>query len=205
MGRKWVDAWSADTLDRDDEMLVDQIKSRILPRRGILVGSDQILVTLGAQQGLYLIASLLVDANTKIAIEEPGYPDTRNIFRLRTDNIASIDVDANGLVLDDRLNNIDMVYTTPSHQFPTTVTMVHKRRVALLKQAQEQNFIVVEDDYELESNYLETPLPALKSLDNDGRVIYLGSFSKTLFPGLKVRISGRASLTYQRIQWRYDD
>ncbi len=186
VGKRWLDAWSADTLDNDDEMLVEQIRTRILPRRGILVGEDQILVTMGAQMGLYLLASLLVDQFTRVVIEEPGYPDVRNIFHLRTNNIQALGVDELGLPVDGTLNDCDIVYTTPSHQFPTTVTMPLERRRALLEVAGARDFLVVEDDYELETNYYGKPVPALKSLDQDGRVIYIGSFSKTLFPGLRL-------------------
>lgn len=186
VGKKWLDAWSADTPENDDEMLVDQIRTRILPRRGILVAEDQILVTMGAQMALYLLASLLVNATTRLAIEEPGYPDVRNIFRLRTQNILSIPVDQMGLPVDERLQDADIVYTTPSHQFPTTVTMPLQRRRDLLDVARQNNTLIIEDDYELETNYQGKPVPALKSLDRDGRVIYVGSFSKTLFPGLRL-------------------
>lgn len=186
MGKKWLDEWSQDTLDNDDPMLVDQIRTRILPRRGILVGEDQILVTLGAQQALYMLASLLVGPDKKIVMEEPGYPDARNIFALRTSRITPVSVDKSGLPVDKALDGADIVYTTPSHQLPTTVTMPDARRRELLKKASEQDFIIVEDDYELESNYVGKPLPALKSLDQEGRVVYVGSFSKTLFPGLRL-------------------
>ena len=186
MGKKWLDAWSQDTLDTDDPMLVEQIRTRILPRRGILAGEDQILVTLGAQQALYTIASLLVGAETNVVVEEPGYPDARNIFALRTNHLHPVQVDHEGLPVSDALNGADLIYTTPSHQLPTTVTMPHGRRLQLLEKAREQDFVIVEDDYELETNYVGKPVPALKSLDKEGRVIYVGSFSKTLFPGLRL-------------------
>lgn len=186
MGKKWLDEWSQDTQDNDDPMLVEQIRTRILPRRGILAGENQILVTLGAQQALYTLASLLVGENTRVVVEDPGYPDARNIFALRTQNIVPVSVDWEGLPITDELNGADLVYSTPSHQLPTTVTMPTERRRALLKKAEEQDFLIIEDDYELETNYMGKPLPALKSLDKDGRVIYVGSFSKTLFPGLRL-------------------
>jgi len=165
---------------------VDQIRTRILPRRGILAGESQILVTLGAQQALYMIASLLVGDKTRVVLEEPGYADARNIFALKSSAIRSIPVDQGGLPVDDRLVGTDILYTTPSHQLPTTVTMPTERRRELLDIANKENFLIVEDDYELESNYVGKPLPALKSLDQEGRVIYVGSFSKTLFPGLRL-------------------
>ena len=186
MGKKWLDEWSQDTQDNDDPMLVDQIRTRILPRRGILAGEDQILVTLGAQHALYMIASLLVDHSTKVVVEEPGYPDARNIFALRTNGVVPVMVDGEGLQLTSELNDADLVYTTPSHQFPTTVTMSDTRRRGLLEKAHAENFLIIEDDYELETNYVGKPLPALKSFDHDGRVVYMGSFSKTLFPGLRL-------------------
>ena len=78
------------------------------------------------------------------------------------------------------------MFATPSHQYPTTVTMPLERRMALLKKAREKDFLIIEDDYEFETNYVNEPCPALKSLDDDGRVIYVGSLSKTLFPGLRL-------------------
>ncbi len=186
LGKKWLDAWSADNVDKDDEMLVEQIRTHILPRRGILVGADQILVTMGAQMALYLLASLLVDHSSRLAMEEPGYSDVRNIFGLRTDKITPVPVDNHGLPADDRLVGADIVYTTPSHQFPTTVTMPLQRRKELLESAEANDFVIIEDDYELETCYQGNPVPALKSMDRFGRVVYVGSFSKTLFPGLRL-------------------
>lgn len=186
LGKQWLDAWTSDFRDQDDPMLIDQIRTRILPRRGILASSDEILVTLGAQNALYLLASLLVMRETVVAIEEPGYPDVRNIFRLRTNRVMSIPVDEEGLVVDDQLSLADIVFTTPSHQFPTTVTMSRQRRAELLALATKHDLVVIEDDYEFETNYVSDPCAALKSQDRDGRVIYVGSLSKTLFPGLRM-------------------
>ncbi len=186
LGKQWLDAWTSDFRDRDDPMLIEQIRTRLLPRRGILAEEDEILVTLGAQNGLYLLASLLVTPESVIAIEEPGYPDVRNIFRLRTDRVMPLAVDDCGLPVDERIARADIVFTTPSHHFPTTVTMSRERRRALLERAGRDDFVVIEDDYEFETNYVSEPCPALKSLDNEDRVIYVGSLSKTLFPGLRM-------------------
>ena len=186
LGKKWLGAWTNDTWAHDDPLLVEQIRRRILPRRGIMASDEQVLVTLGAQNALYLLASLLVDASTRVAVEEPGFPDIRNIFRLRTSHVSLVPVDPHGLTLSEGLNEAEVVFVTPSHQFPTTVTMPLERRLALLKLAAERNFVIIEDDYEFETNYVNEPCPALKSLDDDGRVIYVGSLSKTLFPGLRL-------------------
>ena len=186
LGRKWLDAWTSDVREDDDPSLVEQVRTRILPRRGIMANEDEILITLGAQNALYLIASLLVNEETRVGMEDPGYPDVRNIFALRTKRLNPLPVDEHGLRIDRRMNDCNVVFTTPSHQFPTTVTMPIERRVRLLETAARQDFIVIEDDYEFETNYLSEPSPALKSLDRNGRVLYVGSLSKTLFPGLRL-------------------
>jgi GntR family transcriptional regulator / MocR family aminotransferase len=186
LGKKWLGAWTNDAWAADDPLLVEQIRRRILPRRGIMASDDEILVTMGAQNGLYLLTELLVTQKTRIVMEDPGYPDMRNIFQLRSDQVSLVPVDDHGLTLGPQLNDANIVFTTPSHQFPTTVTMPLERRMALLKKARENDFIVIEDDFEFETNYVNEACPALKSLDDDGRVIYVGSFSKTLFPGLRL-------------------
>jgi GntR family transcriptional regulator/MocR family aminotransferase len=186
LGKKWVGAWTNDTWAYDDPLLVEQIRRRLLPRRGILASDDEILITLGAQNALYLLASLLVDDKSHVATEEPGFPDIRNMFLLRTKNIMLIPVDEHGLTITDALAKTSLLFVTPSHQFPTTATMPLDRRMELLKLANRYNFIIIEDDYEFETNYVNEPCPALKSLDDSGRVAYVGSLSKTLFPGLRL-------------------
>ena len=186
LGKKWLGSWTNDTWANDDPLLVEQIRRRILPRRGIMANDDEILVTLGAQNALYLLTTLLVAPETRVGMEEPGYPDVRNIFSLRTPNVSLLPVDEKGLVPSEEFNACDLVFTTPSHQFPTTVTMPLERRMDLLKRAAAHDVVIIEDDYEFETNYVNEPCPALKSLDDDGRVIYVGSLSKTLFPGLRL-------------------
>ncbi len=151
-----------------------------------MASDDEILITLGAQNALYLLVSLLVGEKSRVATEEPGFPDIRNMFKLKTGNIALIPVDEHGLILGDALSRINLLFVTPSHQFPTTATMPLERRMDLLKLANKHDFIVIEDDYEFETNYVNEPCPALKSLDDGGHVIYVGSLSKTLFPGLRL-------------------
>ncbi|KAG1694726.1 HTH-type transcriptional regulator TauR [Nymphon striatum] len=178
--------WASDHIDQDNPELINQIHNKLLPRRGIFVDRDEILVTLGAQNAIYLAAQLLLDKDKTIGIENPGYVDARNTFLTQTDKIACLDVDEDGLVIDKKLDACDCVYVTPSHQYPTTVTMPKDRRNQLLKKANDKNFIIIEDDYEAELTYNKKPLAALKSQDTEGRVIYVGSISKTLAPGIRL-------------------
>lgn len=175
-----------DRYNNDDKLLVEQIQARVLSRRGVWATPDQILVTMGAQQALYILSELLVDQHTQVGVEDPGYVDARNIFALNTDRIVPLNIDETGLIPGQVVNDCDIVYVTPSHQFPTTVTMNLQRRGQLLNDAQQHDFLLIEDDYESEINYVGEPTPALKSLDKDHRVIYVGSLSKTLAPGLRL-------------------
>ena len=186
MGKRWIDAWTEDRFGADDPLLVEEIARRILPLRGITAEPDEIIVTLGAQNALYLIAAMLVGRETVVALEDPGYPDMRNICALRSDNLRTLPVGPEGMDFEGRLEGVDLVFCTPSHQFPTTVTMPVERRRALLAEARVRDQVIIEDDYEFETNYTGTPRPALKSLDEDGRVIYVGSLSKSLMPGLRL-------------------
>jgi len=175
-----------DHIDTDDSLLIEQIQARILPRRGVWASRDEILITMGAQQALYILADLLINKNSRIGIENPGYTDARNIFLLKSPDVLPLAIDANGVVPGDDVNSCEFIYVTPSHQSPTTVTMPIERRQQLLKDAEEHDFLIIEDDYESEINFVSEPTPALKSLDASHRVIYVGSLSKTLAPGLRL-------------------
>jgi GntR family transcriptional regulator/MocR family aminotransferase len=181
-----VRRWAPDHIDRDDDALVDQIHRRLLPARGIWADRDEILVTNGAQQATFLLSMLLVGPTTHVGIEDPGYPDARNTFALRTARVQALPVDADGLVLGRAVSRCDYVYVTPSHQCPTTVTMPLERRQELLAMAGRDDFVLIEDDHESELNFSGQPTPALKSLDTAQRVIYVGSLSKTLAHGLRL-------------------
>ncbi len=178
--------WAPDQIARDDDALVQQIRTRVLPRRGVWAAADELIVTVGAQHALYMVADLLMREGTRVAFEDPGYPDARNIFASRTSQLAPIAVDGDGLPVDNRLRGFDYVYVTPSHQCPTGVTMPLARREALLAMAREADLIVIEDDYESENRAVGASIPALKSMDRNDRVIYIGSLSKSLAPGLRV-------------------
>jgi GntR family transcriptional regulator/MocR family aminotransferase len=186
LGRMAINAWTADSFYADDPLLLEQLRTRVLPRRGVRASEDEILITVGAQNALYLLAALLVGAANLVGFENPGYVDARNILRLHTPRVLPIPVDDGGMALDDRFGRCDYVYVTPSHQFPTTVTMPLERRNELLERAYARDVVVIEDDYENEINYRGDPTPALKSIDGGGRVIYVSSLSKILAPGLRL-------------------
>lgn len=181
-----VKDWSKDRFTDDDPLLIEQIRTRLLPRRGVRVAPDEILVTVGAQHALYLLASLLFDSKTTFGIEDPGYTDARNIAGLFAGKRLPLKVDEQGLIPGPELAECDYVYVTPSHQFPTTVTMSLERRHTLLERAQADDFVMIEDDYESELSHQGSPQPALKSMDRSGRVVFISSLSKTLAPGLRL-------------------
>jgi GntR family transcriptional regulator/MocR family aminotransferase len=177
--------WSSDMIDGDDAMLIEQLQSRVLPQRGIFAAPDEIMITVGAQHALYLVAELLVANSSVVGIEEPGYPDARNIFALRGARLRPLPV-RNGAVNVGDLSGCDLVYLTPSHQCPTALTMNVSDRLALLTMAEQHDMLIIEDDYESELQFAGQPVPALKSLDRADRVVYFGSLSKTLAPGLRI-------------------
>lgn len=181
-----VRGWAGDLIDGDDALLIEQIQTRLLARRGVFASADEILVTVGAQQALFLLATLLVGPATTVGVEDPGYPDARNIMAARTPSVVALPLDASGLALSPGLDACDYVVLTPSHQCPTNTTMPLGRREALLAWAQARDRVLIEDDYELEIGLEGRAQPALKSLDRSGRVVYVGSLSKTLAPGIRM-------------------
>ncbi len=181
-----VKDWAGDRVGRDDELLIAQIRQHLLPRRGLFAQPEQIMITVGAQQALYMIARLFLDASKTIGLEEPGYVDIRNIAELSKAKTLALPVDDEGVIVSDAINRCDYVYVTPSHQSPTTVTLPLARRTQLLDIASKEDVVIIEDDYESEMAFLSAPTPALKSMDKNERVIYVGSLSKTLAPGLRI-------------------
>lgn len=175
-----------DSLTQDDPVLVDYICRNTLPRRGIRARPEEVLITLGAQNALWIAVHLLALPARKGVVEDPGFPDFSECLRLHGMPVHFVTTDACGLNPDDLPPDTGLVLVTPSHSIPSGITMTMERRRALLAAADTRDFIVIEDDYETEMSFLEPPSPSLKSLDASGRVIYVGSFSKSLFPGLRI-------------------
>lgn len=186
LGQRDFAALTSDYYDRDDPQLIEFIQRNTLPRRGIAANADQILITMGAQNALWLAAQVLLTQRRTAAFEDPCYPALREILTQSRCHMAPVRVDHKGLPPDAIPPETDVIFTTPSHQCPTTATMPMDRRNALLERARALDALIIEDDYEFEMSFLEPPSPALKSMDEDGRVIYVGSFSKSLFPGLRL-------------------
>lgn len=170
----------------DDPLLVNYILSRMLPRRGITASPNQVLITVGAQNAIWLAIELLTRSPLKAVCENPGYPDTVQSLKWCGAEVTTVDVDQHGLPPNDIPIGTQAVFVTPSHHAPTGATMSRSRRAHLLEQAQARDFVIVEDDYEFEMSFIEPPSPALKAIDKDQRVLYAGSFSKALFPGLRL-------------------
>ncbi|WP_419906250.1 PLP-dependent aminotransferase family protein [Hoeflea sp.] len=186
MNRKDLKVWSADNHYSDSIELLEQVCTRILPRRGVFETAESVLVTLGSQNGLYIASQLLGGRDRAATMEDPGYPDARKILAGSFGEVRFQPVDDEGLIVDERLRGTTLVFVTPNRQFPTTVTMSERRRKELITVAEAYDFFIVEDDYECDVDYRYfTPFP-LRSSDAKDRVIYLGSLSKGLSPGLRL-------------------
>ncbi|MFC5087609.1 MocR-like pyridoxine biosynthesis transcription factor PdxR [Microvirga arabica] len=186
LGRTDFEFMAGDFASADDLQLVSYICSRTLPRRGIEAGQDEVLVTVGAQNAIWIAIQLLLKGGSHAVCENPCHPDIYAALKLSGAKVTTIDVDEAGLPPEGLPDNVDVVVATPSHHSPTGVRMPMQRRQRLLELAEQRDFIIIEDDYEFEMNFLAPPSPALRSLDRRGRVLYVGSFSKSLFPGLRL-------------------
>jgi GntR family transcriptional regulator/MocR family aminotransferase len=156
--------------------------------RSVKVEVEQVMITAGTQQSLDLCAQLLADAGDTAWVEDPCYWGARRAFQARELKLHPITVDADGMALEaaDLATRPRLIYVTPSHQYPTGAVMSLARRRALLDVAVRKNAWILEDDYDSEFRYTGRPLAALQGLDNDDRVLYMGTFSKVLYPGIKV-------------------
>jgi GntR family transcriptional regulator/MocR family aminotransferase len=168
--------------------LREAIADHVQTARGTRFSADQVLIVAGAQQGLELISRVLLDPGDRVWMEEPGYPGARSALLGAGARIIPVPVDAEGLAVRTarRAGEARLAYVTPSHQYPLGVPMSLPRRLALLRWASRAGAWVIEDDYDSEFRYGARPIPCLHGLDVDGRVIYVGSFSKTLFPALRL-------------------
>lgn len=166
--------------------LRDAVSRHIGFSRGVNCRPDDLVITSGAQQALDLIARVLVEPGCVVAMEEPGYPLARMLLEAQGADVVPVSVDAEGLCVDRIPEGTRLVYTTPTHQFPLGMPMSMERRHALLERARELGAIVVEDDYDSEFRYEAQALEPLQTLDRWGLVAYIGTFSKSLSPELRL-------------------
>lgn len=186
LGRKTMPVWASDSVESDSPQLIRQLRQRLLNIRGIYAEEDEILITLGSQNALYILGSIFAHTGKPIALEDPGFFGARNAFRMAGSELVGVPIDSDGLIPSKIPSECQLVFTTPSHQFPTMVTMSETRRRELLAAADQKDFLIIEDDYEAEMNYVAKSSPSMKSMDETGRVIYVGSLSKTISPGIRL-------------------
>ncbi len=176
------------------EPLREAIAGYLRRSRAVTCEADQVVIVNGSQQALDLIAKLLIDRGDPVAVEDPGYLSARRAFLAQGSELLPAPVDESGIIVD-RLNSktflktkgkLKLIYVTPSHQFPTGATLTLPRRLDLIAWAEKMGVMIVEDDYDSEFRYGSRPIPALQSLASGGSVIYTGTFSKALFPALRV-------------------
>jgi GntR family transcriptional regulator/MocR family aminotransferase len=173
----------------DCPALREAIADYVQGARGTRCSADEVLVVAGTQRALDLVARLLLDPGDAVWMEEPGYPGARGALLAASARIVPVPVDGEGLDVGSGVSCARwarLAYVTPSHQFPLGVPMSLPRRLALLQWARSAGAWIIEDDYDSEFRYGARPVPCLHGLDLDGRVIYAGSFSKALFPALRL-------------------
>jgi GntR family transcriptional regulator/MocR family aminotransferase len=169
--------------------LRDAIADYLRRARGVHCTSDQLVILNGSQQALDLATRLLLDPGERVVIEEPHYQGARKIFLAAGAQLVPAMVDNEGLNpfdLPKSVRNCKLIYVTPSHQFPTGAMMPASRRLALLAWARENGACILEDDYDGEYRYDGWPVPAIQGLDPSGPVLYIGTFSQSLFPSIRI-------------------
>lgn len=169
--------------------LREAIAAHLQSARGVKCDAEQIIITSGAQHALNLAAKIILDPEDTVWIEDPCYLGAKAAIASARTNLVPVAVDADGFNLDAAVaksKKAKLVYVTPSHQYPLGVTMSLSRRLALLEWAKQNDAWIIEDDYNSEYRYGGRPLASLQGLDRDARVLYVGTFSKTIFPSLRL-------------------
>ncbi|HEX4595968.1 MAG TPA: PLP-dependent aminotransferase family protein [Bryobacteraceae bacterium] len=163
-----------------------EIGAYVARSRAVSCTPEQVVVVNGSQQGLDLCVRLLLEPGDEVAFENPGYQGANRIFQAYGARLRPARIDADGVVIKDLGPKARLVYVTPSHQFPTGVSMSLARRLELIEWARAHGAAIIEDDYDSEYRYSGAPLPSLQGLARGVAVIYIGTFSKVMFPGLRI-------------------
>jgi GntR family transcriptional regulator/MocR family aminotransferase len=167
-------------------VLREAICAHLRRSRAVVCDPSEIIVVNGSQQALDLVTRVLVERGDRVAIEDPQYNGTREVLRAAGAQLIPVPVDRDGLNPAKLPNQASLVFVTPSHQFPTGAILPLARRLELLKWARRKNSIIVENDHDGEFHYEGRPLESLQGLDTEGRIVYLGTFSRTVFPALRI-------------------
>jgi len=155
--------------------------------RGVQCVPEQVAIVSGVQEALDLVARLFLNPGDRVCMENPGYSGAAIVFESVGAKISTLSVDEGGMRLTySKLNRSRLVYVTPGHQFPLGITMSLTRRLELLEWARNSGALIFEDDYDSEFRYSGRPVPALQGIDRYARVLFAGSFSKVLFPSLRL-------------------
>lgn len=192
LSRNWKSPSPADLGYADaqgDPALRQALATYLARARGVTCSPEQIVVTTGSQQAFDVLAHVTLDPGRTVLMEDPGYVGARAIFAAHGARLQAIPVDRDGIAvsqLGERADNVRLVYVTPSHQFPTGVTLSLPRRLELLRWAAAHSTLVIEDDYDSEFRYEGGSLESLQGLDTHHTVVYVGTFSKVLSPALRV-------------------
>lgn len=193
---------------RGYEPLRKAIAAYLARARAVRCEPDQVLIVNGSQQALHLIAQVLLDNKDQVVIEEPGYLGARHVFQMHGARLLPVRVDAGGMMVENLpAANVKLAYVSPSHQFPTGAILSLQRRLELLAWAEKQGAMIIEDDYDSEFRYGGRPIPALQGLEHSDAVIYVGTFSKVLFPGLRIGylVAPRPLINpFERAKWLMD-
>jgi len=193
--------------ERGYEPLCEEIAKYVSRSRAVSCTADQVIVVSGSQQGLDLCARLLLEAGDEVAVENPGYTGASRVFEACGARLRPVPVDSEGIVCSRLGPPAKLVYVTPAHQFPTGVALSLRRRLELIGWARQHGVVIIEDDYDSEYRYSGAPMPALQGLASAVPVIYCGTFSKVMFPGLRVGylIVPRSMVeTFMRAKWLVD-
>lgn len=167
--------------------LRENLASYLRDSRGVQCDWRQVVVTSGSQQALFILAKILLKSGDRVYVEDPGYVEARTAWQSAGAKIEPGGIDGEGLILPTGpVDRFSLIYLTPSRQFPTGVSMSLPRRLAWIDFAARTRTWIIEDDYDSELRYHAQPLPSLQSLDRNNRVIYVGTFSKLLFPSLRL-------------------
>src|SRR5215469_17154536 len=210
--RLWRESWRSVTNHlpptsygpaNGDPALREALAAYLGRSRGLACTPEDLIITAGATHALDLIVRATLSAGDAVGFEEPGYPAARQIVKAREGRLLPVPVDDDGMQVERLPHGLAaplLVYTTPSHQYPLGTRLAVSRRLALLTWAQANDSLIVEDDYDSEFRFDASPLPALASLDDAGRVVYIGTFSKVLTPALRIGYLVAPPLLRERIR-----